>query len=126
MEKITSTDLNTNINLFKYIRHKIIDILGSANQDIDLIKIEILKLLIISTKYQHSFIRDFIHGDDDIQHNDILFTNLNNSLKLNHNYDDNIINNNENKNQIDNMNNIYIKDKSKDKERKRIVVKHII
>ena len=95
LEKITSTDLNTNINLFKFIRNKIIDILGSANQDIDLIKIEILKLLIISTKYQHSFIRDFIHGDDDIHHNDILFTNLNNSLKLSHNYDDNNINNNE-------------------------------
>ena len=95
LEKITSTDLNTNINLFKFIRNKIIEILGSANQDIDLIKIEILKLLIISTKYQHSFIRDFIHGDDDIHHNDILFTNLNTSLKLNHNYDDNNINNNE-------------------------------
>ena len=47
LEKITSTDLNTNINLFKFIRNKIIEILGSANQDIDLIKIEILKLLII-------------------------------------------------------------------------------
>ena len=95
LEKITSTDLNTNINLFKFIRHKLIDILGSANQDIDLIKIEILKLLIISTKYQHSFIRDFIHGYDDIHHNDVLFTNLNNSLKLAHNYDDNNINNEE-------------------------------
>ena len=95
LERITSTDLNTNIMLFKFIRHKIINILGSTNIDIDLLKIEILKLLIISTKYQHSFIKDFIQGDDDIHHNDLLFNNLNNSLKLNHNFDNNDINNNE-------------------------------
>ena len=62
-----------------------INILGSKNHDIDLLKIEIFKLLIISTKYQFSFVRNFIQGNDDILYSDVLFTNLNVSLKFKNN-----------------------------------------
>jgi hypothetical protein len=96
LEKITSTELNTNINLFKFIRNKILNILKSQNTDVDLLKLEILKFLIMATKYQHTFIRDFIQGDEDIHHNDVLFINLNESLKLNRNFIENDINNDEN------------------------------
>ena len=95
LEEIASSELNTNINLFKYIRYKLANILGSQNFNVDLLKLEILKFLIISTKYQQSFIRDFIQGDDDIRHNTIIFNNLNQSLKINYNFNDNDINNNE-------------------------------
>ena len=95
LEEISSSELNTNINLFKFIRYKIANILGSQNFNVDLLKLEILKFLIISTKYQQSFIRDFIQGDDDIRHNTIIFNNLNQSLKINYNFNDNDINNND-------------------------------
>ena len=95
LEEISSSELNTRINLFKYIRYKIINILGSQNLNVDLLKLEILKFLIISTKCQHIFIRDFIQGNDDFRHNTIIFSNLNQSLKINYNFNDNDINNNE-------------------------------
>ena len=95
LEEISSSELNTNTNMFKYIRNKMINILGSQNLNIDLLKIDILKFLIISTKYQHTFIRDFIQGNDDIHHNTIIFNNLYQSLKNNYNFNDNNINNNE-------------------------------
>ena len=85
LEKNSSSEINSNINLFKLIRHKMINILGSKNHDIDLLKVEILKMLIMSTKYQTSFVRNFIKGNEDIISNDIIFTNLNNSLKYNYN-----------------------------------------
>ena len=93
LEEISSSELNTNTNMFKYIRYKIVSILGSQNINIDLLKIEILKFLIISTKYQHTFIRDFIQGNDDIHHNTIIFNNLYQSLKNNYNINENNINN---------------------------------
>ena len=95
LEKNSASEINSNINLFKLLRYKMINILGSKNRDIDLLKIEILKLLIISTKYQFSFVRNFIQGNDDIFYNDIIFSNLNLSLKFN---DNNFINN-----EIDNL-----------------------
>jgi hypothetical protein len=85
LEKNSASEINSNVNLFKLLRDKMINILGSKNRDIDLLKIEILKLLIISTKYQFSFVRNFIQGNDDIFYSDIIFTNLNNSLKFNNN-----------------------------------------
>ena len=94
LEEISSSELNTRINLFKYIRNKIIKTLGSQNLNVDLLKLEILKFLIISTKYQHIFIRDFIQGNDDFRHNTKIFFNLNQSLKINYNFNDNDINNN--------------------------------
>ena len=81
LEKNSSSEINSNINLFKLIRYKMLKILGSQNHDIDLLKIEILKLLIISTKYQISFVRNFIQGNEDILYSDTIFTNLNISLK---------------------------------------------
>ena len=95
LEEISSSELNTNINLFKYIRYKLINILGSPNINIDLLKLEILKFLIISTKYQPTFIRDFIQGNDDIRNNNVIFNNLNQSLKVNYNFNNDDINNNE-------------------------------
>ena len=83
LEKNSSREINSNINLFKLIRYKIITILGSKNHDIDLLKIEIMKLLIISTKYQTSFVKNFLQGSDDIFFNDLIFKNLNNSLQYN-------------------------------------------
>ena len=80
IEKDSSIEINSNINLFKLIRYKMINILGSKNHDIDLLKIEILKLLIISTRYQISFVKNFIQGNDDIFYNDLFFKNLNISL----------------------------------------------
>ena len=85
LEKNSASEINSNVNLFKLLRDKMINILGSKNRDIDLLKIEILKLLIISTKYQFSFVRNFIQGNDDLFYSDIIFTNLNNSLKFNNN-----------------------------------------
>ena len=83
LEKNSASEINSNINLFKLIRYKMINILGSKNHDLDLLKIEIMKLLIISTKYQFSFVRNFIQGNDDIFYSDEIFSNLNNSLKYN-------------------------------------------
>ena len=69
---------------------------------------------------------EFSHDFDNIK-----YSNNNYNLNLNSNNNKetkearplyksiNIINNNENKNQIDNMNNIYIKDKSKDKDKEK-------
>ena len=85
LEKNSSSEINSNINLFKLIRYKIINILGSKNHDIDLLKIEIMKLLIITTKYQISFVKNFLQGNDDIFFNDLIFRNLNNSLQYNNN-----------------------------------------
>ena len=85
LEKNSASEINSNINLFKLLRNKMINILGSKNHDIDLLKIEIFKLLIISTKYQFSFVRNFIQGNDDILYSDVLFTNLNVSLKFKNN-----------------------------------------
>ena len=90
LEKISSSEINSNINLFKLIRHKLINILGSRNHDIDLLKIEILKLLIISTKYQFSFVKNFIQGSDNIDFNNEFFTNLSTSLKFINNNEENI------------------------------------
>ena len=90
LEKISSSEINSNINLFKLIRHKLINILGSKNHDIDLLKIEILKLLIISTKYQFSFVKNFIQGSDNIDFNNEFFTNLSTSLKFINNNEENI------------------------------------
>ena len=85
LEKNSASEINTNINLFKLIRYKMINILGSKNHDIDLLKIEIMKLLIISTKYQFSFVRNFVQGNEEIFYSDIIFKNLDNSLKYNNN-----------------------------------------
>ena len=93
LEEITSSELNINNNLFKNIRYKMIKILGSQNLNIDLLKIEILKFLIIATKYQQIFIRDFIQINDDFGHNTVLFSNLNQSLKINYNFSDFDLNN---------------------------------
>ena len=93
LEEISSSELYTNIKLFKYIRFKMINILGNQNLSVDSLKIEMLKFLIMSTKYQHTFIRDFIQGDDDIHHNTLLFNNLNQSLKLHYNFNEIEINN---------------------------------
>ena len=83
IEKNSSIEINSNINLFKLIRYKMINILGSKNHDIDLLKIEIMKLLIISTRYQMSFVKNFIQGNDDIFRDEIFFKNLNTSLIYN-------------------------------------------
>ena len=85
LEKNSASEINSNINLFKLIRYKMINILGSKNHDIDLLKIEIMKLLIISTKYQFSFVRNFVQGNDEIFYSDTIFKNLDNSLKYNNN-----------------------------------------
>ena len=86
LEKNSASEINSNINLFKLIRHKMINILGSKNHDIDLLKIEIMKLLIISTKYQISFAKNFIQGTDELFFSDLIFKNLNNSLIYNNNF----------------------------------------
>ena len=71
LEKNSASEINSNINLFKLIRYKMINILGSKNHEIDLLKVEIMKLLIISTKYQISFVKNFIQGNDELFFNDL-------------------------------------------------------
>ena len=95
LEEISSSELYTNVKLFKYIRYNLVNILGNPNTNVDLLKLEILKFLTLSSKYQLTFLKDFIQGDDEIHHNTIIFNHLNRALKINYNFNENEINNNQ-------------------------------
>ena len=68
LEEISSSELYTNVKLFKYIRYNLVNILGNPNTNVDLLKLEILKFLTLSSKYQLTFLKDFIQGDDMFYH----------------------------------------------------------
>ena len=104
--------------------HKRVDIVetrlnkNNNNNNNNINKNKINNIQSINIKFSHDF-------------DNIKYSNNNYNLNLNSNNNKevkesrplyksiNIINNNENKNQIDNMNNIYIKDKSKDKDKEK-------
>ena len=80
LQKISSIDSDQNINIFKFIRKNITDIFKASNEEYDILKIEILKLFIMSNRYQKSFIKEILLSDDDMNHNSQLIINLSESI----------------------------------------------